>query len=68
MLQHGLLVLGVVVLGVLRDVPELARLADTFGDFFALDGGEKSDLVLELLESFRCEDDFFPRHWRYLPC
>ena len=37
-LEQGLLVLGVVVLGVLADVAELARLTDALGYLFALDG------------------------------
>ena len=36
LLEHGLLVLGVVVLGVLGDVAELARLLDALGDLTAL--------------------------------
>ena len=44
LLEQGLLVLGVVVLGVLRDVAELARLLDPLGDLATLDGGQ----VLEL--------------------
>ncbi len=39
-LEQGLLVLGVVVLGVLADVAELARLTDALGHLFPLDGGE----------------------------
>src|SRR3954470_932064 len=56
-LEHRLLVLGVVVLGVLRDVPELAGLLDALGDLAALGGGEVLDLLLEVLEAFGGEDD-----------
>ena len=62
MLEQGLLVLGVVVLGVLADVAELARLTDALGHLFALDGREVGDLVLQLLEAFFGEDDFLARH------
>ncbi len=44
-LDHRLLVLRVVVLGVLGDVSELARLLDAFGDLAALGRGQ----LLELL-------------------
>ena len=56
-LEHRLLVLGVVVLGVLGDVAELARLLDALGDLAALRRGEQLELVLELLETFGGEDD-----------
>ena len=45
----GLLVLRRVVLGVLGDVAELARVADAIGDLSALVDPEKLDLRLELL-------------------
>jgi hypothetical protein len=47
-LEHRLLVLGVVVLGVLGDVPELPRLLDAFGHLAALLGGQQLELGLEL--------------------
>ncbi len=50
-LEHRLLVLRVVVLGVLGDVAELARLLDALGDLAALLGGQEVELRLELLES-----------------
>src|SRR3954468_15787473 len=56
-LEHGLLVLGVVVLGVLRDVAELAGFLDALGDLAALRGLEVLQLLLEVLEPFFCEDD-----------
>ncbi len=56
-LEHRLLVLGVVVLGVLGDVPELTGLLDALGDLSAANGGELLELVLELLETFGGEDD-----------
>ena len=43
-LEHRLLVLGVVVLGVLADVAELARLLDALGDLAALRRAEVLDL------------------------
>ena len=57
LLEHHLLVLGVVVLGVLRDVAELARLLDALGDLAPAGGLQMLELVLELLEPFRGEDD-----------
>ena len=57
LLEHHLLVLGVVVLGVLRDVAELARLLDALGDLAALGGLQVVELALELLEAFGSEDD-----------
>ena len=56
-LEHGLLVLGVVVLGVLGDVAELARFLDALGDFAALVVGEEIELLLELVEALAGEDD-----------
>jgi hypothetical protein len=53
-LEHRLLVLGVVVLGVLGDVAELARFLDALGDLAATVAAQMLDLGLELLEAFRC--------------
>ena len=58
MLEHRLLVLRVVVLGVLGDVAELARDADPLRDFAALFAPQEVDLLLELLESLGCKNDF----------
>jgi hypothetical protein len=58
MLEHGLLVLGVVVLRVLGDVSELASVLDPLGYLPALDGREVLDLPLELVKAFRRENDF----------
>ncbi len=55
-LEHRLLVLGVVVLGVLGDVAELPRLLDPLGDLATLLGREQLELVLELLQTFWGED------------
>jgi hypothetical protein len=52
-----LLVLGVVVLGVLRDVAELACLLDPLGDLTAALGRQVLDLLLQILESLGGEDD-----------
>src|SRR5581483_5448676 len=52
LLEQGLLVLGVVVLGVLHDVAELARLLDARGNLAALGGRQVSELLAELLEPF----------------
>ena len=57
-LEHRLLVLGVVVLRVLGDVPELARDADAVCDFAAPLGRERVDLLLELLVALGRENDF----------
>ena len=57
LLEHRLLVLGVVVLGVLRDVAELARFLDALRDLTTAGDGEVLDLLLELLESLGGEDD-----------
>jgi hypothetical protein len=46
--QHRLLVLGVVVLGVLGDVPELPGLLDPIGDFAPLIGLQVLQLALPL--------------------
>src|SRR4029450_9629399 len=56
LLEHRLLVLGVVVLSVLGDVPELARLLDALGHLAAAVAAEEIDLGLELLEAFRCKN------------
>src|SRR3954447_19494096 len=56
--EHGLLVLGVVVLRVLGDVAELACDADALGDLAALLAPQKVDLLLEFLVALGCEDDF----------
>jgi len=58
-LEHRLLVLGVVVLGVLGDVAEFARDADALRDFAALLGLQELDLLLELLVSLCGEEYFF---------
>src|SRR5918993_5114569 len=49
-LQQALLVLGVVVLGVLRDVPEIAGLTDAIGNLFATRACEEGEFFLELLQ------------------
>src|SRR6266436_7843165 len=54
----GLLVLRGVVLGVLRDVSELARLPNAVRNLPALVGREKFDLLLELLVPLGRENDF----------
>ena len=56
-LEHGLLVLGVVVLRVLHDVAELTRFLDALGDFPALVARKVLELVLELVQAFLGEDD-----------
>src|SRR5512144_3279439 len=53
LLQHRLLVLGVVVLGVFCDVPELPRLLDAISNLAALVLLQVLELLLELLESLR---------------
>ena len=57
LLEHHLLVLGVVVLRVLGDVAELAGLLDALGDLATLVGLQLLELALELLEAFGSEDD-----------
>src|SRR5436190_9408051 len=57
-LEQRLFVLRVVVLGVLGDIAELARDADSVGDLAPLLVGEVLDLLLELLVSLWSEDDF----------
>ena len=67
-LEHRLLVLGVVVLGVLGDVAELARLLDARGDLAALLRREVLELALELLETVRREDDVLGHERDLEPC
>jgi hypothetical protein len=57
-LELGLLVLGVVVLGVLGDVPELPGLLDPLRDLTALGGREVLDLLLELRVALFRQDHF----------
>ena len=57
-LEHRLLVLRIVVLGVLGDVAELARDTDAIGHLSALLGRESVDLHLQLLVALRRENDF----------
>src|SRR5215208_2548987 len=52
-LQQTLFVLRLVVLGVLRDVPELTGLADAVGNLLATRLGQVCEFLLELLETFR---------------
>src|SRR5829696_712940 len=52
-LQQALFVLRLVVLGVLRDVPELTGLADAVGNLLATRLGQVCEFLLELLETFR---------------
>ena len=59
LLEHRLLVLRVVVLGVLGDVAEGARLLDPLRDFLAPVGREVLDLRLQVLETLRCEQTSF---------
>jgi len=56
-LEHRLLVLGVVVLGVLRDVAELARLLDASGYLAAALSREVLELGLEIGQAFGGEND-----------
>jgi hypothetical protein len=58
-LQHRLGVLGVVVLGVLRNVAELAGLFNPRSDFTTAGGGELVELRLEVDKAFLREDDVF---------
>ena len=60
-LEHHLLVLRVVVLGVLGDVPELAGRADAIRDLAAFLVREILDLLLQLLVAFGSEDDVLQR-------
>ena len=55
LLEQGLLVLRVVVLGVLGDVTELARLLDALGDLAPAHGRKLGDIGLELFEAFLCD-------------
>ena len=57
-LEHGLLVLRVVVLGVLGDVAELARLRDARGNLLAPRRLQRLELFPELLVALTGEDDF----------
>ena len=57
-LEQHLLVFGVVVLRVLRDVAELPRDANPLGHFAAPRRRQLLDLALELLVTLGCEDDF----------
>src|SRR2546423_3290645 len=50
-LDEGLLVLGVLVLGVLREVPVLLGVVDALGDLRPLDRGHLLELRAELLEA-----------------
>ncbi len=61
-LEHGLLVLGVLVLRVLGDVPEVARGPDAVCDFVALDAREVLDLLLEPLQALGGENDLAVDH------
>src|SRR6476660_8375617 len=63
LLEHHLLVLGVVVLGVLRDVAELAGLLDALGHLATLGGLQVVELALKRLETLGSEDDVLG-HWR----
>src|SRR6185503_6208890 len=60
-LEQRLLVLGVVVLGVLGDVAELAGDADAVGHLATLVVREVLDLLLQLLVAFGSEDDVLQR-------
>ena len=55
-LEHHLLVLRVVVLGVLGDLTELARRGDPLRDLAALLRAQPVELALELLVAFGSED------------
>src|SRR5918994_2384342 len=57
-LEHRLLVLRVVVLGVLGDVAELTSDADAIGDLAPSLGREVRDLFLQLFVTLRSEDHF----------
>ena len=59
MFEHGLLVLGVVVLRVLADVTELARLFDALCNLQTLVVRKVVNLFLELLKTLGCEQYFF---------
>ena len=51
LLEQRLLVLGVVVLGVLHDVAELASVLDPLGDLATLHGRHVLELLAELLQT-----------------
>src|SRR5215213_3952513 len=59
-LQQALLVLGIIVLGVLRDVPELASLTDAIGDLPASHIGQVCKFLLELLHPLRGDKLLIP--------
>src|SRR3954463_4664544 len=61
LLEHCLLVLRIVVLGVLGDVPESPRLSDPLRHLLTASRAQVLDLRLQLIESLLCEDDFL-RH------
>jgi hypothetical protein len=61
-LEHRLLVLRVVVLGVLRDVAELARGPDAVGNLAPPVGAERLELLLEGLVALGCEDYVLQRN------
>jgi hypothetical protein len=50
-LDERLLVLGVLVLGVLREVAMLLRIVDALGNLGSLDGGHLLQLLAELVEA-----------------
>ena len=60
-LEHRLLVLRVVVLGVLGDVAELARNPDAVGDLPPPVGAQHVELLLQVLVALRGEDHFLQR-------
>ena len=55
LLEQGLLVLRVVVLGVLGDVTELTGLLDALGDLAPARGRKLGDVGLKLFEAFLCD-------------
>src|SRR5215218_11462224 len=62
-LQQALLVLRLVVLGVLRDVPEVAGLPDAVGDLLTTHLGQVCEFLLELLQTLRGNEFLVPvRH------
>ena len=65
-LHHALLVLAIVVLGVLRDVAELARHLDALADLGALLGLEVVQLLLELVLALLREDEVVVCHASHL--
>jgi hypothetical protein len=60
-LEHRLLVLRVVVLGVLGDVPELARRTDAVGDLPPPLGPQDVQLLLEGVVALGGENDVLQR-------